>query len=101
VIAGNWRQCGCCRLLLPSGPPLVPSGHSGEHSGPRPPHGASAATTSNGLCDHTRAMPRPVANIVRLRLCDAPHGSSNTFGRTAAALPVYLHRLALEEGEGT
>jgi hypothetical protein len=44
-------------------------------------------------------MPRPVANIVRLRLCDAPHGSSNTFGRTAAALPVYLHRLALEEGE--
>lgn len=33
--------------------------------------------TSNGLCDHTRAMPRPVANIVRLRLCDAPHGSSN------------------------
>ena len=77
------------------------SGHDGECSGPRPPHGASAATTSNGLCDHTRAMPRPVANIVRLRLCDAPHGSSNTFGRTAAALPVYLHRLALEEGEGT
>jgi len=35
------------------------SGHDEEDSGPRPPHGAYAATMSNGLCDHTRAMPRP------------------------------------------
>jgi hypothetical protein len=78
VIAGNWRQCGCCRLLLPSTTRRSSvSGHGGEHSGPRLPDGASAATTSNGLWDHTRAMPRPVANIVRRHLCDAPHGASS------------------------
>src|SRR5689334_7268497 len=33
-------------------------------------HGAYAVTISNGLCDHTRAMPRPIANIVPACLCD-------------------------------
>ena len=46
------------------------------YSGPRPPHGAYAATISNGLCDHTRAIPRPIANIVRARACHAPHGAN-------------------------
>jgi hypothetical protein len=75
------------------------SGHGGEYSGPRPPHGASAATTSNGPCDHTRAMPRPVANIVRVCVCVTLRTELATFGRKAAALPLYLHGLALEDGE--
>jgi hypothetical protein len=48
--------------------PLVRTGHRGEYSGPRPPHGAYAATISDGLCDHTRAMPRPVATSYALAL---------------------------------
>jgi hypothetical protein len=35
----------------------LPASHYEEYSGPRPPHGAHAAMTSNGLCDHTRASP--------------------------------------------
>jgi len=52
----------CCRrgLVVRPYPATV-----GSIQGPGPPHGADAATTSNGLCDHTRAMPRLVANIVR------------------------------------
>ena len=61
-------------------------GHGREYSGPRPPHGASAATISNGLCDHTRAMPRPVANIVRARVCVTLRTELATFGRTAVTL---------------
>jgi hypothetical protein len=38
----------------------TPPAAVGSIPGPRPPHGAYAATISNGLCDHTRAMPRPV-----------------------------------------
>ena len=60
------------------------SGRGGEYSGPRPPHGAYAATISNGLCHHTRAMPRPVANIVRVCVCVTLRKDLTTFGRTAA-----------------
>ena len=60
-------------------------GHGGECSGPRPPQGASAATISNGLWDHTRAMLRPVANIVRACACVTLRTELATFGRTAAA----------------
>jgi hypothetical protein len=62
------------------------SGHGGEYSGPRPPHGAYAATISNGLRDHTRAMPRPVANIVRACVCVTLRTELATLGRTAATL---------------
>ena len=62
------------------------SGHGGEYSGPRPPHGADAATISNGLRDHTRAMPRPIANIVRACVCVTLRTELATFGRTAATL---------------
>src|SRR5215469_5467795 len=44
-----------------------------------------AATLSCDYSDHTRAMPRPVANIVRLRLCDAPHGASDHWSHSATA----------------
>jgi hypothetical protein len=64
-----------------------PTGHGGEYSRPRPPHDASAATISNGLCDHTRAMPRPVANIVRACVFVTLRTELATFGRTAAVLP--------------
>lgn len=85
VVVGNWRQCGCCRSLLPSRIRRSSvSGRGGEYSGPRPPHGAYAATISNGLCDHTRAMPRPVANIVRVGVCVTLRKDLTTFGRTAA-----------------
>ena len=89
MIAGNWRQCGCCRLLLLPSRTRRPSisGHGGEYSGPRPPHGASAATISNGLCGHTRATPRPVANIVCACVCVTLRTELATFGRTTATLP--------------
>jgi hypothetical protein len=44
-------------------------------------------------------MPRPVANIVRVCVCLTLRTELATFGRTAAALPLYLHGLALEDGE--
>jgi hypothetical protein len=65
-------------LPLPSRTRRSPvSGYGGEYSGPRPPHGAYAVTISNRLCDHTRAMPRPIANIVPACLCDVRYGISN------------------------
>lgn len=86
VVAGHSRQCGCCRSLLPSRiRRSSESSHGGSIQGPRPPHGASAATISNGLHDHTRAMPRPVADIVPARVCVTLRKGLTTFGRTAAA----------------
>src|SRR5215472_12336232 len=87
----------CCQGLLTSGARLSSvSGHGGEISGPRPPHGASAATTSNGLCDHTRAMPRPVANIVRAWVYDAPHGAGNFGGGCVVNEDLRCYRIRSE-----
>jgi len=75
-------------LPLPSRTRRSPvSDYGGEYSGPRPPHGAYAVTISNGLCDHTRAMPRPEANIVRACVYVTLRTELATFGRTAATLP--------------
>jgi hypothetical protein len=53
----------CCRR----GPAARPYPATvGSIQGLGPPHGALAATISSGLCDHTRALPRPVAIIVRV-----------------------------------
>jgi len=68
-------------------PPLARIRLWWEYSGPRPPHGAYAVTISNGLCDHTRAMPRPEANIVRACVYVTLRTELATFGRTAATLP--------------
>jgi hypothetical protein len=68
-------------------PPSPVPGYGGEYSGHRPPHGAYAVTISNGLCDHTRAMPRPEANIVRACVYVTLRTELATFGRTAATLP--------------
>jgi hypothetical protein len=75
----------CCCRRGPAARPYPAT--AGEHSGPRPPHGAYAATISNGLRDHTRAMPRPVPNIVRACVCVTLRTELATFGRTAATLP--------------
>jgi hypothetical protein len=81
----------CCRR----GPPLVGIRHGGEDSGPRPPHGAYAATISNGLCDHTRAMPRPMANIVRACVCVTLRTGLATFGCTVAHARFFGATVAL------
>jgi hypothetical protein len=74
-------------LPLPSRTRRSPvSGYGGEYSGPRPPHGAYAVTISNGLCDHTRAMPRPIANIVPAGLCDVRYGVSNLQSHSSHAV---------------
>jgi hypothetical protein len=62
------------------------SGYGGEYSGSRPPHGAYAVTISNGLRDHTRAMPRPIANIVPACLCDVRYGVSNLQSHSSHAV---------------
>jgi Bacterial regulatory proteins, gntR family len=54
---------------------------------PRPPYGAYAATIFNGLCDHTRAMPRLVANLVRACVCITLRKELATFGRTTSRGP--------------
>jgi hypothetical protein len=73
----------CCRR----GPAARPYPATvGSIQGLGPPHGAYAATISNGLCDHTRAMPRPVANIVRACVCVTLRTELATFGRTAVML---------------
>jgi len=74
-------------LPLPSRTRRSPvSGSGGEYSGPRPPHGAYAVTISNGLCDHARAMPRPIANIVPACLCDVRYGVSNLQSHSSHAV---------------
>jgi hypothetical protein len=90
LILGDRGQLGA-RWLLPFAAAVGDrrssvSGHGGEYSGPGPPHGAYAATISNGLRDHTRAMPRPVANIVRACVCVTFRTELATFDRTAAKL---------------
>jgi len=61
------RRGRSAATVQPAGPcttqTLNTSGLAGQWRGPRPPHGAYAATISNGLCDHTRAIPRPVHQI--------------------------------------
>jgi hypothetical protein len=49
-------------------------------------HGAYAVTISNGLRDHTRAMPRPIANIVPACLCDVRYGVSNLQSHSSHAV---------------
>ena len=63
------------------------SGHCMEYSGPRPAPCAYAAMISNGLCDHMRAMPRPVANIVRACSCVTLRTELATFGYKQAVVP--------------
>ena len=91
MILGDRRQLEAMWLLpfaaAVEDPPLVRIWPRWEYSGPRPPHRAYAATISNGLCDHTRAMPRPVANIVCACVCVTLRTELATFGRTAATLP--------------
>ena len=67
-------------------PPLARIRLWWEYSGPRPPHGAYAVTISNGLRDHTRAMPRPIANIVPACLCDVRYGVSNLQSHSSRAV---------------
>ena len=43
---------------IAQGPPLVRIRPGGEHSGPRPPYSAHAATVSNGLCDEPKLASR-------------------------------------------
>jgi hypothetical protein len=62
-------------------------------------HGAYAVTISNGLCDHTRAMPRPEANIVRACVCVTLRTELATFSRTAATLPAATARAWIRTGD--
>ena len=66
---------------------LSASGHGGEYSGPRPPHGAYAATISNGLGSHAGDAQACSERRTRLRLCDAPHGASNLQSHSGDAAP--------------
>ncbi len=57
--------------------------------------------TFNGLCDHTRAMPRPVANIVRAGFYVTLRTGLPTFGCTSGStarffVATVLPRLATE-----
>ena len=47
---------------------------------------------SNGLRDHTRAMPRPIANIVRACVCVTLRTELAIFGRTAVRRPAATFR---------
>jgi len=82
-------------------PPLVRIWPRWEYSRPRPPPwwDTYAATISNGLCDHTRAMLRPEANIVRACVCVTLRTELATFGRTAATLPAATARAWIRTGD--
>jgi hypothetical protein len=52
------------------------SGHGGEDSGPRPPHGATPPRSPTAFGSHAGDAQARSEHRTRLRLCDAPHGAS-------------------------